>query len=94
MAYVPNWEKIVEEGKVPIYQCASKNLKNFLLMNDCIYIDTYKSTKTKRTIWAFVKTKKVEDLLKKWTENNPNKKNKDVLNPIGEDKTQEKGGDA
>jgi len=88
MSYIVNWEKIVEEKKVPIYECGSINLCNFLLMHECIYIDHYKSTKSGKTIWAFVKTKRVEGLLTEWTANNPNKikKKEEILHDNGENK--------
>lgn len=75
MGYIVNLEEIMEEHKdLPVYSCGSINLYKFLLINEMMFIQKYKSKKTKKNIWVFVKTKKLQELLKYWTENNPNGK--------------------
>jgi hypothetical protein len=74
--FVINWKDLEKDGL--IYKCASRNLRNFLLENDCACIGSYYSPKTTKEIWVFVKSQKLQSLLGVWTQNNPNKKRGDI----------------
>lgn len=74
---INNLEELIDGKHLPVYKCMSINLKKFLLLNDVIFIDSYVSKKTKKTVWVFVKTKKVQALLEEWTNNNPKKARKE-----------------
>lgn len=56
------------------YSCYSKKIYGYLTMNGFRYIRTFKHSKTGRTCWVYTMTDSLSDALRKWTENNPNKK--------------------
>lgn len=75
MAEIINWAEIIKNNPtLPVYNCASPKLRDNLIVNDCLPIHEYKAPSTGKTIWVFIKTKKVQQLLEEWTANNPNKK--------------------
>lgn len=54
-----------------LYCCFSRPLVNFLSENNIRYEMSALSEKTHKTMWIYIKTEKLNELLKQWSSNRP-----------------------
>ena len=71
--FIENFEEIKDVKK---YTCGSPNLCKFLEKNGLKPVYSYKLNKERnnRTMWVFVLTNKLSELLTQWSNNKPSNK--------------------
>lgn len=61
-----NLYELEKSGKIKTYYCGSPKQYQYLIDNGCYPIDEYKKKNTFKTIWVFIKTTELQDLLNCW----------------------------
>lgn len=63
----------IEKTKAKLYYCGSPPLKEFIESKGIIHVNSYVNKKTGRTIWIFILTDDLSDILTFWTNNRGNR---------------------
>lgn len=63
----------VEKTPAKLYYCGSPPLKDFIEKNDIVHVNSYFNKRTGRTVWIFIMTNKLSELLTIWTNNRDKK---------------------
>jgi hypothetical protein len=63
----------VEKTPAKLYYCGSPPLKDFIENNGIVHVNSYINKRTERTIWIFIMTDELSNLLTIWSNNRDKK---------------------
>jgi hypothetical protein len=72
--FIRNTPELIENGVIKTFACGSPPLHDFIEKNNIHYIYLYIQEKNKKTIWVYVLSNELSELLIEWKNNNPNMK--------------------